>query len=348
MSHGLLAAGLCILLGCRCSPSTNTIASSGAASSDGNDAVAIRGSIDPAVLAVDGQGMNTCLGDELFEGSGTIDLKDRIEGTSGCPTEVVAFTGDRAVELDGTPVWSHDPAKPVELTLKPPVGVELRFYVPSGAPQVEQDAQDEMDLATALFAKNRAGLVFTSPSTMAYSPAQKAVIGDGCDVAASLVIAGAGTGLYDPDRINVYYVNRINSSDSYLGYNCYQKPIAVGGMSALGENVIYISIDNRAPTTLTHELGHALGLRDKAGHTNGVAGFTKRNLMLSGISLADQAAQDHLSLGQGYRMSLDRLSWLNHSRPSGAAPVRAGDSRSCQTAVMPALGDPCPALVLDP
>ena len=47
-------------------------------------------------------------------------------------------------------------------------------------------------------------------------------------------------------------------------------------------------------------------------------------------------------------MSLDRLSWLNHPRPNGAAAIRAGAIRDCQLTALRATGDPCPTLVLDP
>jgi hypothetical protein len=203
-----------------------------------------------------------------------------------------------------------------------------------------------MDEANGLYAMNRAGIVFKSLSTLAYSPTQGTVIGEGCVNAAGLAQAGAS--LYDPGAINVYYVSKVDGSNYLFGYNCYAKSIVVGGSNAIAENIIYLSLASRPTTTLAHELGHALGLRGSVGHTFGVPGFTNRNLMMSGLDLATQNLQDHFSLGQGYRMSLDQLSWLNHTRPNGAAPIRTGDDRPCQLTVAATASDPCPPLALDP
>jgi hypothetical protein len=337
-----LTASLCLVSVCACSSATTS-----GVPADDNDRVAIQGGASPSVLAVDGQGRTKCLASELFEGTGIIDLNDRVGSAPGCSTEIVAFSSDRAVELKAAPGWTHDPSNPVTLPVKPPVDVELRFYVPQGVPGAATAAQDEMDVATALYAKNRAGIAFKSLSTLAYSPAQEAVIGDRCGGGNATSLAKAGATLYDPDVINVYYVSQIDGSNYLFGYNCYQQSIVVGGSNAIGENIIFLSLASRAPTTLAHELGHALGLRGNVGHTYGVPGFTKLNLMMSGISLNDQALQDDFSLGQGYRMSLDRLSWLNHTRPSGTPPIRAGDNRPCQLTVAAATGDLCPPLALD-
>jgi len=342
LSGRALTASLCLVSACTCSSSTTS-----SVQTDDNDRVAIQGGANPSVLAVDGRGRTKCLASELFEGTGIIDLNDRIESPTGCSTEIVAFSSDRAVELKAAPKWTHDPSNPVTLAVKPPVEVELRFYVPQGVPGVATEAQDEMDEATALYAMNRAGIAFKSLSTVAYSPAQAVLIGNGCGGGNAAGLAKAGASLYDPGVINVYYVSQINWSNYLFGYNCYLESIVVGGSNAIGENIIFLSLASRPPTTLAHELGHALGLRGKVGHTYGVPGFTNRNLMMSGISFNAQALQDHFSLGQGYRMSLDRLSWLNHARPSGAAPIRAGDNRPCQLTVAAATGDFCPPLALD-
>jgi len=337
-----LTVSLCLVSACTCSSSTTS-----SAPGDDNDRVAIQGGASPSVLAVDGKGRTKCLASELFAGTGVIDLKDRVESAPGCSTEIVAFSSDRAVELKAAPGWTHNPSKPVTLAVKPPVEVELRFYVPQGVPGAATEAQEEMDEATALYAMNRTGIAFKSLSTVAYSPAQAVLIGDRCGGGNAAGLAKAGASLYDPGVINVYYVSQIDQSINLFGYNCYLESIVVGGSNAIGENIIFLSLARRAPTTLAHELGHALGLRGNVGHTYGVPGFTIRNLMMSGIDLNLQALQDHFSLGQGYRMSLDRLSWLNHTRPSGAAPIRAGDSRPCQLTVAAATGDFCPPLALD-
>ena len=278
-------------------------------------------------------------------GSGTINLGDRIEDKVICPSEVTAFTGGQAVELDGTPTWSHDLTDPLEMTMRAPLSVPIRLYVPSGWAE-PQKARDELNLATTLAAQNRAGLVFAAPSSVTYSPAQATIIGTGCGGVANLTLNGPASGLYDPNVINVYYVY---NSEGWAGYNCHVVPLPTAATTgSVADNVIFISIWYRAVTTLTHELAHSLGMRGAVAHVNGLAGFTTKNLLMSGVDLNTTAAQDHLSLGQVYRMSLDKLSWLNHTRPNGAAPIRSGTSRVCQNSPLRAPNEPCPRLALDP
>ena len=308
--------------------------------SDG-DAVALTQTTLPGIVLVGGEGRNgNCLRNEVFMGSGTIDLGDRIEDKLICPSEVAAFTGGQAVELDGTPTWSHDSKKPLEMTMRVPVSVPIRLYVPSVWPEA-QKAKVELDLATTLAAENRAGLVFAAPSSVTYSSAEAAIVGSGCGGVANLVLNGPASGLYDASVINVYYVY---NSEGWSGANCYLVPLTTGTTAPVAENVIYISIWRRAVTTLTHELAHSLGMRGAVTHTNGLTGFTSKNLLMSGLDLSTTNAQDHFSLGQVYRMSLDKLTWLNH----GAAPVRSGTNRTCQNSPLRASNEPCPRLALDP
>jgi hypothetical protein len=346
-----LAAGV-YLSSCQCPPTGSrvhslaadpSLASEGPPASDG-DAVALTQTTLPGVVLVGGEGRNgNCLRNEVFEGSGTIDLGDRIQDKLNCPSEVAAFTGGQAVELDGTPTWSHDSKQPLEMTMRVPVSVPIRLYVPSSWPEA-QKAKVELDLATTLAAQNRAGLVFVAPSSVPYSSAQATIIGTGCSGVANLTLNGPPS-LYDPNVINVYYVY---NSEGWSGYNCHEVPLTAVTTGPVAENVIFISIWRRAVTTLTHELGHALGLRGAVAHANGLAGFTTKNLLMSGVDLNTMAAQDHLSLGQVYRMSLDKQSWLNHTRPNGAAAIRSGTSRACQNSEFRASNEPCPRLALEP
>lgn len=318
-------------------PSTSEEAAPG----DGNDHVAIPGP-GPSVVVLNGKGRTACYFGKLFEGPGTIDLQDRIESPSDCSSSVAAFARDRAAQLDVAPAWSHDPAHPLQLTFQPAEIVPIQFYVPQGS-GLDQDAKDEMDIATGLYRANRAGIEFSLAGSGVKHYTGTPVAAKCADMAA-LVTAG----MYDPAVINVYYVPQVNGADAHLGYNCFQDAITAGGVVSKAENVIFLAF-HRASTTLAHELGHALGLRLLVGHTTTAGGFTTKNLMMGFISWEEQDVQDHFSLGQVYRMSLDGSSWINHPppTPSVTASIRKGATRTCQPTPTGVTGDQCPPLVLD-
>jgi hypothetical protein len=312
------------------------------ATADGNDRVSAvgNGPAPSVVVALNGKGRTTCYFGKIFQGSGPIDLNDRIESPATCASGVAAFARDRAAQLDPTPAWSHDPARPLQLTMQSTVDVPIHFYVPQGS-GLDQDAKDEMDIATGLYAANRAGIRFSPAGITEYAGTPVATA---CDDAATLVTK---PDMYDPETINVYYVTQVNYADMYLGYNCFEQALSVGGATTTGENIILLAA-HRTSTTLAHELGHALGLRLLVGHTSTAGGFTTKNLMMGGISWADEDAQDHFSVGQVYRMSFDQSSWINHGRATQVATIRVGPTRSCQKTPLGAIGDECPKLVLDP
>lgn len=309
-----------------------------AAPTDGNDRIEILNGPTPSVIALNGKGRTTCYFGKVLEGSGTIDVLDRVESLISCASAVAAFASDRGAQLEAAPAWSHDPTKPVRLTMQPKVEVSIHFYVPQGS---GLDPTVEMDIATGLYGANRAGIRFSLAGVTSYSGTPAA---SKCEDVAALV---AAPGMYDPKVVNVYYVTQVNGADSFLGYNCYDKSIVVGGLTAIGENIIFLAA-HRVPTTLAHELGHALGLRGPVEHTSTAGGFTDKNLMMGAVPWAQQALQDHFSLGQIYRMSFDQSSWINHAAPTTLASTRQGTTLTCQPSPAGVVGQPCPPLVLDP
>ena len=102
---------------------------------------------------------------------------------------------------------------------------------------------------------------------------------------------------------------------------------------------------NRIGTTaniasLTHEIGHAFGLRpaDSGGHTNALPGFGSNNIMQGG----GLPTRDHFSLGQAFRMN-------THSDAFGGTMLiqnglRPGPGRTCLPLTTNSM---CPALNLD-
>ena len=309
-----------------------------AAAGEDNDRIALINGPTQSVVSLNGKGRTLCYFGKLIPGAGTIDLQDRMESPSTCASSVAAFASDRAAQLAVAPPWTHDPAHPLELHMQPTVVVPIHFYMPQGWDP--QDASDEMDTATGLYAINRVGVRFVPAGVTFYTgPA----VASSCSGVGALVTAG----MYDPLTINVYYVQQVNGADTFLGYNCFAFPLTVQGIAATGENIIFLA-SHRLSTTLAHELGHALGLRLLVGHTSTAGGFTNKNLMMGAVTWVEQAAQNHFSLGQAYRMSFDRSSWINHPSPTKTVSIRTGVTRACQATQAGVMGDECPPLVLDP
>ena len=80
--------------------------------------------------------------------------------------------------------------------------------------------------------------------------------------------------------------------------------------------VILMGVESYTPTTLTHELGHAMSLAPPSlcwGHTNTYQGFESNNVMWSKVDHDVAAFRSHFSLGQVFRMSVDAGSWVNRA-----------------------------------
>lgn len=119
--------------------------------------------------------------------------------------------------------------------------------------------------------------------------------------------------LYGPGKLTVVYAQTIlaPSADGLPvasgrgGYACPRDP-------TLG-TVVLIAWDEPAQSILAHELGHAIG--PPLGHTKITDGFDDSNLMWS-YEYAVPAAREILTLGQGFRLSLDGDAFL----PQPVAP----------------------------
>jgi len=143
---------------------------------------------------------------------------------------------------------------------------------------------------------------------------------------------------YNPSRISVYYVDRINypldpAQPRVRGIQClhwYSGNPNVGTPPGKGP-VVFVSYSHHSPITLAHEVGHALGLNDveeRLGNRD-----VMHNLLPDGPLGAD--ARSHLTVGQVFRMNVWDDSWINTRRPK--PPQRACDAKQ-----------PCPAEEIDP
>jgi len=118
---------------------------------------------------------------------------------------------------------------------------------------------------------------------------------------------------FSKESLNVVYVDDImlppapplfvSVSSTYAGYACPWE-------STVG-TVLLISARSRSSGTMTHELGHALGLHEPyTGHTLLANGFAYTNMMWPWESDYTRAPRSTFSLGQAFRIGIDDHSWL--------------------------------------
>jgi hypothetical protein len=311
---------------------------------------------DAAVLVRGQRSSGDCLDGQVAKSLTFVSVGDLVAPTV-CPSEVAGFSRDKGMTLQH-PNWSAvDDA--VNLNPGPPrLAVELNVYIAAQDQKAAKRTAADITRAVRLFKRNRVGIRFNAVHFVsAASASDRSVIGAGCANAGGL--KSAGLPLFDPTRVNLYVVDTVKELingtvlDSWRGYNCYEHA---------AENVLYLSVQYRSPTTLTHEFGHLLGLRDPCGHPGhggltSIAGFTPSNIMWSNLSDAEAKAQNHFSLGQAYRMNTDEQSWLNRATGAAGQAIRSGETRKCLSGppvptddcppVTPAKDDPCPPLAAD-
>jgi hypothetical protein len=259
-----------------------------------------------------------CLYDRLRKGRSVLEI-GQVVPKVGCASDVLLFAKSGAMGIN--PVTWTTGADAVTLAAPgSPVTVEYSFVMVDKDRQAAQLAGRDTIQAIARFNENRTGLSFRTSRIVApkeLNNSEIATIGNRCDRDA-LTALSTKPKLYDPRRINVYFVPGLLG---YRGRNCFPEGFP---------NVIYISTSGDSPATLAHEFGHALGLQDwpprKLGHTGAlstqhIGGFMYLNIMWTGLYDAQANEQRHLSIGQGYRMNMDTSSWLIRT---GIVPGRKG------------------------
>ncbi|HEY8256715.1 MAG TPA: hypothetical protein VIG08_03600 [Gemmatimonadales bacterium] len=137
--------------------------------------------------------------------------------------------------------------------------------------------------------------------------------------------------IYDPSVVSVYYVDWIDYPTDPLhpgsrGLNCDH----LGGATPTAGPIIYVSYTRHSSITLTHELGHVLGLKDEEptmGENNVMYGMAP-----DGSLGAD--ARSRLTVGQVFRMNIWNDSWF-------AIPQPSAQKRYCDAV------QPCPLVTTD-
>jgi hypothetical protein len=268
----------------------------------------------------------------------------------GCPSDLSVYSRQNAVafQKNASP-WTDSCGDIATVDLDPLHKAPANFWIAIGDGasgdwwnQIASEwwgsatpldvVQDDLLHAGQLYDQNKTGIAF-APAFEQISPEDwktlanevftlpfflKLILSGGLS---SIVCALPGDleqmGFYVAGELNVYYLPL-----PFTGMNCSDDP-----------NVIFVGLLKK-PATLAHEFGHAFSLTPPLGHSNGVFGMHKDNIMW----VKETDPRFHFSLGQAFRMSLGKLSVLNTNG------VRTGDTRPCPTD-----GDDevCPHLGLD-
>ncbi|HET9041215.1 MAG TPA: hypothetical protein VFN40_13640 [Gemmatimonadales bacterium] len=270
--------------------------------------------------------------------------------------EMVVFAGGHA------PTVLHPAAGSTDFTptLDPPATLSIAAWVEGADPSLASDPQVQprvdwatlqLEMTQQIFDDLGAGIkldfsVNTLPGTLPTDVS--AILDDAdCDLAAKLTTGATGNpalaAMQASTSLNVYFVNRIHYM--YDGVTCF------GDANPTSTRyVIFMAELQHAPSTLAHEIGHALGLVGVAALPGGASGsyagdvnelkldpyLGTDNLMFSGVTDVGQ-----ITVGEIYRMHFDKRSWL-----WGSKSAAGGYPRECQAD--PVAGGPCPPLTLHP
>ena len=287
------------------------------------------------LLLYSGMRVDVCRSFEPYVGSPSVTLTG-VSVDPACPNEVDVFAPERSAFGIAT-----DPLIPnganwisqamvtgtLTITLPPPTKLPLTLWLVAG-PSADQTTARKMrdrllDDAYPIVETLGPGLTLDTVSV------KLAISALSPDCASAGTISTAG-GIYDPARINVYFVkNYRNQPNLTPAANC----VDVGH-----PEIVFISWANNwvVSPTLAHELGHSLGLIHplaKWGHTDFNAAFPAGNLMANG------AAVTYASSGQLYAINFSTDSWLNRTGSPLVRPV----VRTCQDTWGAGV---CPALTM--
>ncbi|MEX2177907.1 MAG: hypothetical protein WD801_04295 [Gemmatimonadaceae bacterium] len=120
----------------------------------------------------------------------------------------------------------------------------------------------------------------------------------------------------DPSKITVAYVQEIMA----LGGEdiTWAKGFACPWNNRFG-SIVLVSWNGASPTTLAHELAHALGpwqTESPWGHTEGIAGFNESNILWNYEADYKPGPRSQVTLGQAFRMSLDGNAFFHRGTAS--------------------------------
>lgn len=277
-----------------------------------------------------------CSNDLVLRASGDTGVGNVRRSSAACVAEVAIFSESNAMLLE-TPVsaWTNDPGDVHTVSLQPIIDVPVSVWIADGGGTARPTAHTER--TEEIYRKNKVGIhfVFTVRDVSADAMAVAIIDGgiglpQGSDNPECRNIEKLqDSAFYTRKTLNVYYV-----ALETTGRNCAFKLPPRDCKSAKEQpeadgNITYIGAKAHRGV-LAHEFGHAFGLRPGpcGGHTNGRAGFDKKNVMW----VSKNKDMDHFSLGQVFRMNTHTDQW--------------GGSMLIKNGLRPDPGRPCPPLAV--
>ena len=272
------------------------------AAAEDNAIVPLTTTADPSVVLASGvKSGGDCISDKLVSvvRQATLGVFPQIPSGSLCRGDVTLFAFDNGVGIAPSLPWTDaadvvdgvagvgSPSRPLdELPLT--LWVDLVDWSSEAALAVGQITTD-VQLASSVLQGNRVGL------RLSFDPTEVTTFAD-ASLQNCATIPTTGPHAPVDGTINVYYIDRIIGGFYPHGVWC-------------APSTVLLSWEDRTPTTLVHELGHALSLLEpQQGHTDGIAGFHSDNVMWSYLATTERS---HFSIGQAYRMNLEERSWRN-------------------------------------
>ena len=323
----------------------------GNAKIDGGSAEAIASDAAPAIcrknswIAFVGVG----LAGELVGDCDPMPARPDVTGkvTVFAPTYGV-FRKDVAWSTDNNTVTVSSPASGGFVAIERPAAIRVSYTVwIAAAGGIDSQVNEEMKLAREIFRREVTGLDLVGTIATAPTPAASAIVASRntpLECASVRADLSAVPATFNGSTLNVVYVDDILAPAFGAGETSY--PSGLRGYSCPPSEehgaIILISWAAGLATTLAHELGHTLGLRDDAGHTNDREGFGYTNMMWGGESIDRALARAYFTPGQAFRMNFDTNSWLH--RTTDAAAPRPKPEQTCGP---PEAGLPCPPLAWD-
>ena len=270
---------------------------------------------DRSVLLLDGNRAGVCSNDELYRANASADVANVFDPTT-CRSELAIFSEGDAMEMRAPESsWTNACGDRVDVQLKPLLSMPINVWLADAS--LAKRATDSVTNANAIYDQNKTGIQFQVAQTQVVSFPIRITIALGCAVSRILP-----TTIYVANQLNVYFTDVPST----------------GASCEADRNQIFVGTTANL-ATLAYELGHALSLfgdETTGGHTNGLAGFAKDNVMWGGGSVA----RKYFSLGQAFRFDADTRSQLNVNL------VRSGPTRLCP-ALPPFPVEACPELKLD-
>lgn len=295
------------------------------------------GVIDSAVSFVKGGSLGNVTGGPgkvaLFTTAQRFSLIEHVPWSAKIGEIVRLSTASAGLWLDQDDIIASQTPEPVVVVpLNVLVGGTLAQAV---TPEKAMEyARMQLRLAVSMYEASRTGLTFSIADSAFDLNIAAEIDGSSSDCKSLQIPAQLNT-----KAINVVYVEYVKAGG---GFACRRSALEPG---TKGE-VLFVSWGHEEVTTLAHELGHVLSLRDDVGHTDTIFGFDPANIMWGSKSHYLPIGRHLISLGQTYRMIVHNASWLALAEVEvGSQPqlsVLAQIVATCQPE--PHTNQPCPFL----